>query len=72
MGLQKLSAADSENEFMVLKYARDEKVYVPVHKFHLVQKYVNTDGAPPQAQQTRRKNLEKDPEQGRQGSGGYR
>ena len=47
MGLQKLSAADSENEFMVLKYARDEKVYVPVHKFHLVQKYVNTDGAPP-------------------------
>ncbi|HJL88025.1 MAG: transcription-repair coupling factor [SAR324 cluster bacterium] len=47
MGLQKLSAADTENEFMVLKYARDEKVYVPVNKFHLVQKYVNTDGAPP-------------------------
>ncbi len=46
-GLKKITAADTESEFMVLTYARDEKVYVPVGKFHLVQKYVNADGAQP-------------------------
>ena len=46
-GLQKISAGGSQNEFMRLVYARDEKVYVPVDKFHLVQKYVNADGITP-------------------------
>ncbi|MBC8259427.1 MAG: transcription-repair coupling factor [SAR324 cluster bacterium] len=46
-GLQKISAGGSQNEFMQLIYARDEKVYVPVGKFHLVQKYVNADGTAP-------------------------
>jgi len=46
-GLQKISACGTQNEYMQLIYACDEKVYVPVDKFHLVQKYVNADGATP-------------------------
>ncbi len=46
-GLQKITAGGSNNEFMLLIYAREEKVYVPVGKFHLVQKYVNADGTAP-------------------------
>ncbi len=46
-GLQKITAGGSNNEFMLLIYAREEKVYVPVAKFHLVQKYVNADGTAP-------------------------
>ena len=46
-GLQKISAGGSNNEFMLLIYAREEKVYVPVGKFYLVQKYVNADGNAP-------------------------
>ena len=43
-GLKKISAGGTNNEFMQLIYAREEKVYVPVGKFYLVQKYVNADG----------------------------
>ena len=46
-GLQNISAGGIQNEFMQLTYARDEKVYVPVDKFHLVQKYINADGTAP-------------------------
>jgi transcription-repair coupling factor (superfamily II helicase) len=43
-GLQKIEAAGKAHEFMLITFARDEKVYVPIGKFHLVQKYVNPDG----------------------------
>ena len=46
-GLHKISAGGSNNEFMLLIYAREEKVYVPVGKFHLVQKYISADGNSP-------------------------
>ena len=46
-GLQKIEAAGIQNEFMLLTFAREEKVYVPVSKFHLVQKYVHPDGGRP-------------------------
>jgi len=46
-GLQKITAGSNQNEFMQLVFARDEKVYVPVENIHLVQKYVNADGANP-------------------------
>ncbi|MBF0286234.1 MAG: transcription-repair coupling factor [SAR324 cluster bacterium] len=46
-GLEKIEVQGTTNDFMVLTYARDEKVYVPVDKFHLVQKYINSDGSPP-------------------------
>ena len=47
MGLTKIPVGKSDSDFMVLEYARNEKVYVPVQKFHLVQKYVNADGQSP-------------------------
>ena len=47
MGLTKIPVGTSDSDFMVLEYARNEKVYVPVQKFHLVQKYVNADGQSP-------------------------
>ncbi len=46
-GLQKISASNTQNEFMQLVFAHDEKVYVPVENIHLVQKYVNADGTTP-------------------------
>ena len=46
-GLQKISVGDKNSEFMQLIYAREEKVYVPVGKFNLVQKYINADGNSP-------------------------
>ncbi len=45
-GLQKIDAGGQSHEFMLITFARDEKVYVPIGKFHLVQKYVNPDGGP--------------------------
>ena len=46
-GLEKIKVSGQNSDFMVLSYARNEKVYVPVDKFHLIQKYVNADGTAP-------------------------
>ncbi len=46
-GLKKITVHEQSTDFMVLTYARNEKVYVPVDKFNLVQKYINADGSPP-------------------------
>ena len=50
-GLEKKSIFGQQTDFMVLTYARHEKVYVPVDKFHLVQKYINADGSAPRLNQ---------------------
>ncbi|HKJ00133.1 MAG TPA: transcription-repair coupling factor [bacterium] len=46
-GLQRLHAAGEEGDFLVLAYAGGDKVYVPVYKFHQVQKYTGVDDAAP-------------------------
>ena len=46
-GLEKIFAGGSQNEFMQIIYAREERVFVPVEKIHLVQKYVNSDFSKP-------------------------
>lgn len=46
-GLEKKSIYGQQTDFMVLTYARNEKVFIPVDKFHLVQKYINADGSAP-------------------------
>ncbi|MGK5092847.1 transcription-repair coupling factor [Deltaproteobacteria bacterium TL4] len=46
-GLTKIATLNTNEDFMVLVYAQSGRVYVPVSKFHLVQKYVNTDGSKP-------------------------
>ncbi|MBT4288067.1 MAG: transcription-repair coupling factor [Deltaproteobacteria bacterium] len=46
-GLKKISAGSSESDFLVITYQGGDKVYVPVDKFHLVQKYAGVDAGAP-------------------------
>ncbi len=42
-GLQKLTVGEAEGDYLLLEYAAGDKLYVPVDKFHLVQRYVGAD-----------------------------
>lgn len=46
-GLQRLSMGGQQGDFLVLLYAGGDKVYVPVYKFHQVQKYSGVDESAP-------------------------
>jgi transcription-repair coupling factor (superfamily II helicase) len=49
VGLQQLAVGGEEGDFLHLKYAGTDTLYVPVSKLHLVQRYVGADstgGAP--------------------------
>lgn len=43
-GLKKISAGQSESDFLVISYQGGDKVYVPVDKFNLVQNYTGGEG----------------------------
>lgn len=43
-GLTKLEVADISNDFMVIEYRDQDKLYVPVDRMNCVQKYVGVDG----------------------------
>ncbi len=43
-GLKNLIIADVTREFILLEYLNGDKLYVPVDKFNLIQKYVGEDG----------------------------
>lgn len=47
-GLQSIQANGTENEFVVLTYAGEDKIYVPVHALHMISRYtgVDSDHAP--------------------------
>jgi transcription-repair coupling factor (superfamily II helicase) len=49
LGIQTLSVAGIKSDFLIIEYAGQDKVYVPVDKLDLVQKYSGADasGAPP-------------------------
>ncbi|MDR2592842.1 MAG: transcription-repair coupling factor [Chitinispirillales bacterium] len=48
VGVERVTAGDSVTDCMVLVYADNAKVYVPIEDFHKVQKYVGKEGfAPP-------------------------
>jgi transcription-repair coupling factor (superfamily II helicase) len=47
VGLQRMEIGDQSNEFLVLEYRDGDRVYVPVHALHLVNRY--TGGAPESA-----------------------
>ncbi|MDH5752348.1 MAG: transcription-repair coupling factor [Deltaproteobacteria bacterium] len=47
-GLRKLAVAGEGGDFLVLSYAGGDKVYVPVYKFHQVQRYTGVEGSAPQ------------------------
>ncbi len=42
-GLQKLTVGEVEGDYLLLEYAGGDKLYVPVDKLHLVQRYVRAD-----------------------------
>ena len=46
-GLTKISIGERESDFLVIEYQGNDKVYVPVDKFHLVQKYVGGEVGQP-------------------------
>ncbi len=45
LGLQQLTVGGQEGDFLHLQYAGSDKLYVPVSKLHLVQRYVGADPA---------------------------
>ncbi len=45
LGLQQLTVGGQEGDFLHLRYAGTDKLYVPVSKLHLVQRYVGGDSA---------------------------
>ena len=44
-GLRRMQVAGEEGDFLVLRYAGDDKVYVPVARLNQVQKYTRLEGA---------------------------
>lgn len=43
-GLQAIERHDTVSEFLVLRYAGEDKIYVPVTSLHLISKYTGADG----------------------------
>lgn len=46
-GLERISTDTSANDYLLLRYANDDKLYIPVDRFGLVQKYKGPEGANP-------------------------
>ncbi|HAJ56896.1 MAG TPA: transcription-repair coupling factor [Candidatus Omnitrophica bacterium] len=47
LGIEKVRVADTERQHLVIKYAGEDKLFVPVDQMHLVQKYISFGGRPP-------------------------
>lgn len=47
VGTEKMMVKDKEKTHLVIEYARADKLYVPVEKAHLVQKYISFEGKSP-------------------------
>lgn len=46
-GMEKVSGPGGDRDCLVIKYAGEDKLYVPVDQMHLVQKYISFGGRPP-------------------------
>ncbi len=46
LGLQTLDMGDMEREFLVLEYAKGDKLYVPVSSLHFINRYTGAENAP--------------------------
>ncbi len=46
LGLQTLDMGDMEREFLMLEYAKGDKLYVPVSSLHFINRYTGTENAP--------------------------
>lgn len=46
-GLTRLQVRGTEQDFVLLQYAGDDKLYLPVHRINLIQRYVSPGGRAP-------------------------
>jgi transcription-repair coupling factor (superfamily II helicase) len=53
MGLEKLRIDDHDAEFLLLEYANNDKLYVPVGSLHLISRYSGGDADTGTASSTR-------------------
>ncbi|MBC9784190.1 transcription-repair coupling factor [Heliobacterium chlorum] len=47
MGVEKLDVGGIQKDYLVIKYAGEDRLYVPTEQVHLIQKYVGTEGVAP-------------------------
>lgn len=47
LGIEKIKTKDTEKDHLVVEYANSDKLYVPIEKAHLVQKYISFEGRSP-------------------------
>lgn len=47
MGIERLTVQDVERDYLIVKYADDGKLYIPVEQFDLLQKYTVEEGMAP-------------------------
>ena len=58
-GLVKLSVGPQANDFLELEYQNGDRLYLPVDRLNLVQKYLGVEGAEPRVERLGGKNWEK-------------
>ena len=47
LGIERIQVRDIEKDHLAIEYANNEKLYVPIDKAHLVQKYISFEGRSP-------------------------
>jgi len=47
MGVERLKVGDVERDYLIIKYAGEDRLYVPTDQVELLQKYVAGEGSPP-------------------------
>jgi len=46
-GLKRLTVGDIENDFLLLEYQEGDRLYIPVHRLDMIQRYIGPDGHVP-------------------------
>ncbi len=46
-GLKRLTIGDVENDFLLLEYQNSDRLYIPVHRLDIIQRYIGPDGYTP-------------------------
>jgi transcription-repair coupling factor (superfamily II helicase) len=46
-GLEKLTVNGATNDFLLIKYRGDDKLYLPIDRMNMIQKYIGVDGIEP-------------------------
>jgi transcription-repair coupling factor (superfamily II helicase) len=46
-GLKRLAVGDIENDFLLLEYLNSDRLYIPVHRLDMIQRYIGPDGHAP-------------------------